>query len=572
MTEQANLTFSSPFGSSCSVESFYLRFTKERGMDGIAPRDFDIGEVIIDESPYCYQVCARDWQRKCHNCLRRMEPREIVRCSGCNKLCYCSKTCRDTHFNVIHKWECSIISGVDEDFLREEGHRWIRAMMKIRKELTNPKFGEIEERTLVRVSRNCEKRLIPNEEELKQFNREALPRIVTPSCLDLLRLMPHLEDWTPYQLEKASDFASSFLAGMDIDPNSPALFYEGKNALEECLLVYGILKCNSFECSTLSGTFPRIASLNHSCCPNCFQTTSSNNTNQTVALRKIQKGEVLSISYIGPDGDFEERGRELGMNWFFDCDCSRCTTTHSFLEEIMEYERTRKWPDAIPHNRVPCDILRSSLRCECGEMMIRVFSPIRIYETAIREKLWAGLLPSNPRRPMPKAPVYHFVCLRCHCPRVLDVRERVLHSCLWREEEEELREMGKEWAKMEIAMKEKKNKESDECDVSAFTFLLSRATASYQRLLTPPFPLRGPWETNEHLIGIEWLLFMMLAETEDKEKAVHMSQLLQRKEEVLSCGVPQPRWTSLFTRLARLCSAATDIAELAEVYSSLFVA
>jgi len=72
------------------------------------------------------------------------------------------------------------------------------------------------------------------------------------------------------------------------------------------------------------GIFPNIAMMNHSCVPNANVRFGDDRTAVVVALRDIQPGEELTISYIENDMPLEARQKEL-QEYGFICDCPLCS-------------------------------------------------------------------------------------------------------------------------------------------------------------------------------------------------------------------------------------------------------
>ncbi|CAK9438587.1 uncharacterized protein LODBEIA_P28110 [Lodderomyces beijingensis] len=70
--------------------------------------------------------------------------------------------------------------------------------------------------------------------------------------------------------------------------------------------------------------YPSASLFNHSCEPNIKKIRMKNDL-RFVALRDIQKGEELCISYGNhQDEDVDERQKQLS-EWFFTCSCAKCT-------------------------------------------------------------------------------------------------------------------------------------------------------------------------------------------------------------------------------------------------------
>jgi len=65
--------------------------------------------------------------------------------------------------------------------------------------------------------------------------------------------------------------------------------------------------------------------MNHSCDPNVIASSSHNDHRATfVALRPIEEGEELCISYVDDSLEWEERQKLLRKYYRFECTCVRC--------------------------------------------------------------------------------------------------------------------------------------------------------------------------------------------------------------------------------------------------------
>lgn len=80
--------------------------------------------------------------------------------------------------------------------------------------------------------------------------------------------------------------------------------------------------------------FPEIAMLNHDCRPNAaYFWDEETFTHYVHAMRTIQPGEEITISYIDSEKPRAHRMRRLERNWGFKCDCSACTAHPSLTAE-----------------------------------------------------------------------------------------------------------------------------------------------------------------------------------------------------------------------------------------------
>lgn len=74
-----------------------------------------------------------------------------------------------------------------------------------------------------------------------------------------------------------------------------------------------------------TGMFPVANCMNHSCLPNVVSMSrSTNETLDVVAIRPIQPGDELHISYIDESEPRAQRQRKLLKYYQFTCECEKC--------------------------------------------------------------------------------------------------------------------------------------------------------------------------------------------------------------------------------------------------------
>lgn len=134
-------------------------------------------------------------------------------------------------------------------------------------------------------------------------------------CKALGKLYPeHLKDLPMHVLETGKKRYETLLRELN-----------SERSMDELLQLIFAMQCNAFA----SGVFLHCAILNHSCSPNCIKFTPSDNPNvsQVRALRDIEKGEALTISYLLPvEQRLATRQRLLNEQFGFKCCCEFCGT------------------------------------------------------------------------------------------------------------------------------------------------------------------------------------------------------------------------------------------------------
>jgi hypothetical protein len=125
-------------------------------------------------------------------------------------------------------------------------------------------------------------------------------------------------------------------------------------SMDDLIRFYGILKSNSYMMrhknsgDLYGGQLIDVHSrINHNCDPNCVSSLDGTNV-FLISLRKIEKGEELTVSYTDSSKPRQSRKEYLKRNLFFDCKCSLCSSD--------EFEA----PEA----------LRTAQICHCGRVLL----------------------------------------------------------------------------------------------------------------------------------------------------------------------------------------------------------
>lgn len=126
-----------------------------------------------------------------------------------------------------------------------------------------------------------------------------------------------LHMWFEKALQKESsdvNASSALLAEMGFKP--------GSDELKDYMAAPEMLKLSRVEGTALLAV---ANCMNHSCDPNVLATSSHNDHRCTfVALRPIEEGEELCISYVDDNLDWKQRQEQLKNFYHFDCKCIRC--------------------------------------------------------------------------------------------------------------------------------------------------------------------------------------------------------------------------------------------------------
>lgn len=129
----------------------------------------------------------------------------------------------------------------------------------------------------------------------------------------------------------------------------------------------GIVKTNALPCgpnSMTGGLYPTISLINHSCLPNAHNNWNSEAQCETIyAIRNIQAGEEITISYYSEEKDSSSDSRRayLKDHFGFDCDCKVCSQPAASLQasntrrrQIQLLDSVIGDPDRVMDNPADC--------------------------------------------------------------------------------------------------------------------------------------------------------------------------------------------------------------------------
>ncbi|CAH0547822.1 unnamed protein product [Brassicogethes aeneus] len=278
-----------------------------------AVQNIRVYEPIISEPPVVLQVvpCCQCYTNeyslyRCHHCGQACL--EYVQCHHCTVVIYCSKSCLVTANNEYHKYECY---GFQRHFWSMENtdHSYLsfRMMLKSMGIAKKPKGQHIfpEINTL--------------ESNFSKFSVSNLNRIL----YKITRNIVYLIEYTRFFHLHPENMYQSYMevGGMMLrtycQAQTNAIYLEYPNQADG----YGMEVIGN----TGKAICPSIATMNHSCLPNCTILVYYDAI-LVRPIRDIQAGEELTLCYseVSPFFTVTERHDVTSALHFFSCDCLRC--------------------------------------------------------------------------------------------------------------------------------------------------------------------------------------------------------------------------------------------------------
>ncbi|KAJ3256430.1 hypothetical protein HDU77_003150 [Chytriomyces hyalinus] len=221
-------------------------------------------------------------------CARCLAHSKASRCSRCKHVFYCSQKCQKNDWND-HKLECALIAAV-----------------------TDATPG-----------------LASNLRTIRQVAR-VMPLLQLDSIQSLVSNREHFEDAAISAFGSSALLIASALARLP--DSSPWAHFKSIDP-DTLVNVMCKLACNAvgivdvegqIDCGV--GLYPSlIALVNHSCVPNCAVTFEpGSHAARLVALKDIELGEGISVSYVDSAEPWVTRQGDLKRRYFFTCTCPLC--------------------------------------------------------------------------------------------------------------------------------------------------------------------------------------------------------------------------------------------------------
>lgn len=301
------------------VEKFSTA-ARGHGLRALAP--LRPGELLFRSDPLAYTVSKASRGAVCDRCLLGKE--KLMRCSRCRVAKYCGAPCQQQAW-PDHRRECKCLQSCKPRYPPDSVRLLGRVVVKLMEETPSESeklysFYDLES----------------NINKLTEDKKEGLRQL---AMTFQLYIREEIQD--PSQLPPSFDI------------------FEG----------FAKLICNSFTICDAEmqevgvGLYPSVSLLNHSCDPNC-SIVFNGPLLLLRAVRDVQAGEELTISYLDLLMTSAERRQQLRDQYCFDCDCARCLTrdkdadmlagdekawkeVQDSLKEIEELKAERKWEQVL---------------------------------------------------------------------------------------------------------------------------------------------------------------------------------------------------------------------------------
>ncbi|XP_038119011.1 uncharacterized protein LOC6040521 [Culex quinquefasciatus] len=285
---------------------------EKMGRGLVAERDFDIGDVILDEkSELCFVSFGRSFFSCCH--CGSMFEKSLIPCPSCVAVMYCGEKCREEDFRTTHRFECCVITklwSVTVNNMMAMARLFFYGLTAFNDDVTE-------------MMKYCMANAAVGSNPLELD-------LTKPNPLDVFKV---LHQFKPNPGQGSSDLdhslklhAATFYSIFMKNPLVQSIIRTKaqRNFMLHCLLIHGrvaksLLLNQGNESEGCQGIFSPIASLlNHSCDPNVTAQIDSGSI-KVIVLRPIRKGDQICTSCASAWWD--DNG---GTKFDFQCMCVVC--------------------------------------------------------------------------------------------------------------------------------------------------------------------------------------------------------------------------------------------------------
>jgi SET and MYND domain-containing protein len=238
-----------------------------------------------------------------------------IHCDQCQQVYYCSEACAEQN-TEIHKYQCGPLAK-----LRRQS--WIPADLTMARTIIHTLAKRHMESIHTAESANTSNALVPcgGWANASDFAREQYAAFTFD--FDVMSLVSNERDIAAKTLARRRPLVQ-FLKR--IGEKFPALAVGDTTMIVQLI---GKIDQNTFgvrfdrNLSYAFGLFPNMSYFNHTCAPNVC-VIQHNTVLNIMAMRDIEAGEEVGISYIETNRNTKDRRKCLQVEYNFYCRCSRC--------------------------------------------------------------------------------------------------------------------------------------------------------------------------------------------------------------------------------------------------------
>ncbi|XP_059057868.1 SET and MYND domain-containing protein 4-like [Achroia grisella] len=341
----------------CASSKLDVVYTETMGRHVVAKEDIKVGEVLVQEEPYTVLLLKSQYLVNCSYCLSTSM--NLLPCTQCCYVLYCSETCRDNAWKHYHKIECPLMSVLlYMEFTKLE---WLalRTVIKARNDHNDwtELFNKIDEAEKCDMEYKGQVKVHDEwvyDSKYYESIHTLSSNIEKRSVSDIFQKSVTAAVFL-YMLIEYTNFLNAADKDVEIKARKCVAGMLLHHIMTVPINMHGIQSTKQSangnyvdEISIASGAYAYHSLLNHSCSPNVVRTNRMGSTLMTlIALRPIKKGMQIFDNYGSHHAlqNYEERQNNLRFQYKFTCCCEACVN---------------KWPlyFNIPRGNLPSKIIK----------------------------------------------------------------------------------------------------------------------------------------------------------------------------------------------------------------------
>lgn len=287
----------------CMANVLEIRNNAEFGRHIVAKTDIDAGKIILVTEVFASSTLSEN-QICCRNCNKAEQ--NLMPCKNCVNTMFCCGTCSER--KGVHELECC-------SFFHVIGDTSLKLPMQT---------------ILMAIE------MFPSINDLIKFvacivNENKLPK----SAKDLKSRYGLFLKLTAYTDEERIYPAYQTYTTLMLIPQLKRLFNSAskrKFLMHLTLHHISVIPQNSFHHERFNRDwvltdyiYDVLSLINHSCVPNVFNSSTSDEIGYCITVRPIQTGEQIFINYLGNECKESVEHRQKALKtWGFDCKCAKC--------------------------------------------------------------------------------------------------------------------------------------------------------------------------------------------------------------------------------------------------------
>lgn len=298
------LSYSADKNFPCMADALEIRENDQFGRYIVAKRDIAVGKIVLVSKVFTSGTVSES--RYCHVCNKTEQ--NLVACARCSNTMFCTGTCSEQQ--NVHRLECQSIFHTIEDSTMKLAVQTILMAIDM--------FPDV--CSLIRFV----------EDTIKDYALPKSARNPKSRYGLFLKLFPFLDE------ERVLPAYQVYTILLSI-PKVRQLFNSNRKKqflMHLTLHHVTVIPQNAFRHERFKRDWIKtdyiydiMSLINHSCTPNLFNHSISDDIGYCMAIRPIRQGEQVFINYLG-NQSVENRQAAL-KTWNFECKCIRCQPTHN---------------------------------------------------------------------------------------------------------------------------------------------------------------------------------------------------------------------------------------------------